>query len=90
MATILPDQQISLNSVYDEIADFFASAPSVEQIAELKLSEASEALLSHLLDLNRTSRLHPEEQTALDEYGVIESLLQMIKMRAIDRVDPVR
>jgi hypothetical protein len=71
-----------LNGIYDEVADFFASSPSAQQITQYRLSEASERFISDLLEANRTRGLTPDEQATLDEYIRIERLVQSIKARA--------
>jgi hypothetical protein len=76
----------NLKTLYDEIAEFFASTPSVEQIAAYRLSDDSEQLISALLEANRTRGLTPDERAALDEYTRIERLMQAIKVRAFARL----
>lgn len=78
---------VDITSIYDEIADFLAAAPSAEQIADFRLSEASERLISDLLEANRTRGLTPAEKEALDDYARIERLMQSIKVRAFAKLD---
>lgn len=80
--TIKPVVETNLSAIYDEIADFFASSPSTQQITEYRLSEAAEQMISDLLEANRTRGLTPAEQTALDDYTRIERMVQAIKLRA--------
>lgn len=78
---------VDITAVYDEVADFLASAPSAEQLADFRLSEASERLISDLLEANRTRGLTPAEKEALDDYTRIERLMQSIKIRAFAKLD---
>lgn len=78
--------ETDISLIYNEVADFFASSPSAQQIAEYRLSEASERLISDLLEANRTRGLTPNERAALDEYTRIERLVQAIKVRAFARL----
>ena len=69
------------------MADFRAAAPTLEQIAAFRLSEASEQFISTLLESNRTRGLTPAERTALGDYTQIEHLVQAIKVRAYTKLD---
>ena len=75
-----------LAAVFDEVADFLASAPTSEQIIAFRLSNASELFISDLLEANRTRGLTPVERAALDDYTRIERLMQAIKVRAFARI----
>jgi hypothetical protein len=78
--------QTDLSVIYNEVADFFASSPSAEQITQFRLSESSDQIISDLLEANRTRGLTPDERTALDEYTRIERLMQAIKVRAFAKL----
>jgi hypothetical protein len=75
------------NNIYDEVADFLASSPTLEQIIAFRLSEPSEQLISDLLEANRTRGLTPSERAALDDYTRVERLMQAIKVRAFAKLD---
>ena len=75
-----------LTPIYDEVADFLASSPTAQQIADYHLSPESDRIIADLLQANRTRGLTPDEQTALDEYTRIERLMQAIKLRAYARL----
>ena len=79
--------QADLAPVYDEIADFLASAPTPEQITSFHLSDGSERIITDLLEANRTRGLTPAERTELDDYARIERLMQAIKVRAYAKLD---
>ncbi len=78
---------VDLAAIYDEVADFLASAPTSEQIIAFRLSDPSEELISSMLEANRTRALTPGEQIALDDYSRIERLMQAIKVRAFAKLD---
>jgi hypothetical protein len=75
-----------LTPIYDEVANFLASAQSPQQIADYHLSPEADRIIADLLDANRMRGLTPDEQTALDEYTRIERLMQAIKLRAYARL----
>ena len=77
----------NLTPIFNEVADFLASAPTPEQIIAFRLSNESEQFISSLLDANRAGRLTLAERTALDEYTRIERLMQAIKVRAYAKLD---
>jgi hypothetical protein len=79
-----------MSAIFDEVADFLASAPTSEQIIAFRLSDVSEQWISNLLEANRTRGLTPAEQTALDDYTRIERLMQAIKVRAFEKTDTSR
>jgi hypothetical protein len=87
--TIKPVLESDISPIYDEVAAFFASSPSAQQITEYRLSDASERLISDLLEANRTRGLTPDEQAALDDYTRIERLVQAIKVRAFAKLKQV-
>ncbi len=82
--------QADLGAIYDEVADFLASAPTPEQIVAFRLSDSSERFVSSLLEANRTRGLTPAERSALDDYTRIERLMQAIKVRAFAKLDQAR
>ena len=57
-----------LTPIYDEVADFLASAPTPEQIVVFRLSDNSERFISALLEANRMRGLTPAERALLDDY----------------------
>lgn len=78
--------QTDLTPIYNEVADFLASSPTAQQIADYHMSPESDRIIADLLEANRTRGLTPDEQTALDEYTRIERLMQAIKLRAYARL----
>lgn len=72
--------------ICNEVAEFFASSPTAEQITDFRLSDESEHFVSDLLEANRTRGLTPDEQAVLDEYTRVERMVQAIKVRAYARL----
>ncbi len=56
------------SQLLDEITEFFASTPTLVQIAEYKVSEALDQRLHDLLDKNSSEVLTDEECIELDEF----------------------
>lgn len=74
-------------NIYEEFADFITSSPTLEEIANYRLSQASERYVSDLLEANRTRGLTPEESRAIDDFMRLEHLVRMAKIRAIAKLD---
>lgn len=72
---------------YDEFVEFITSAPSLERVSELRLSEKTEARINALLKANREETITPEEVTELDEYLRLEHIMRKAKIRAIEKLD---
>lgn len=78
---------VDLSAIFDEVADFLASAPTPEQMIAFRLSDTSEQWVNSLLEASRTRGLTPAEQSALDDYARIEHLVQAVKVRAFAKID---
>jgi hypothetical protein len=77
---------VAHTSVYEEFAEFITSSPALEDIAEFRLSPATEERINALLDANRNRALSAEEQGELDESIRVEHLMRMVKIRAYARL----
>lgn len=73
-------------SAYEEFVEFIISAPTLEQITEFRLTEATELYIHNLLEANRTRTLTPEEAAELDEFLRIEHLMRKVKLRAYEKL----
>lgn len=51
---------------YEQVLEFLASGPSVEQIVAYRPPRAAQARFSRLLEANRTRSLNPNEEEELD------------------------
>ncbi len=72
---------------YEEFVEFITSSPSLEQIANFRLSDEAENHISQLLDANQNRRLSQAEAAELDEYLRLEHIMRKAKIRAIEKLD---
>ena len=70
------------HTLFDEITDFLASAPTADQIIQFKPSEPLDQRLHDLLDRNSQGALTPEEQVELDEFLRMSHFLNMLVLKA--------
>jgi ribosome-binding protein aMBF1 (putative translation factor) len=76
-------------TIYEEFAQFITSAPSLEQLAEYRLSHEINQRVNTLLDANRSRALTAEEQAELDEFIQVNHLMQLIKDSAAEKLAQV-
>jgi len=69
-------------TLFDEITDFLASAPTAEAIIAYKPSDILDQRLHELLDKNSAEGLTPEERKELDEFLQINHLLTVVTAKA--------
>lgn len=67
---------------FDEVTDFLATAPSIEQLLAYRPSPAIGDRLIELLDRNKEATLSTEEQGELQELLRLNHLLKMLKLKA--------
>jgi hypothetical protein len=67
--------------LFVELANFFASSPTREQILKFHPSSALERRASHLLEKLRENDLNDDERRQLDEFEHGELLMRRIKAR---------
>jgi ribosome-binding protein aMBF1 (putative translation factor) len=77
---------ITTRTIYEEFAEFITSAPSLEQLAEYRLSQEANQRVHVLLDANRNRALTAEEQAELDEFIQVNHLMQLIKDSAAEKL----
>jgi hypothetical protein len=70
----------ALNPV-NEVIDFFARAPSREDIAAFRLSPAAHERLRALLARNAAGMLSPEEHRELDQMVLLDDILSLLRAR---------
>lgn len=73
--------QASLLRPTEEIADFFAHAPSVEEIATFRLSDATLARVRALLAKNAAGTLSRDESEELDQLVLLDRIVTLIRSR---------
>jgi hypothetical protein len=74
-------------SIYEEFADFITSNPSLQQLADYRLSDHLDKRISDLLDANSNGRLTAEQQEELDEFRQVYHLMQIVKLRAMEKLE---
>jgi hypothetical protein len=72
-----------LNEAYRHVLKFLTSNPSPEEIVNFKLTLQIQEHISNLLEKNRAGQLTAAEETELDGYGEINSLVRQLKIQAL-------
>lgn len=72
---------------YEEVLEFLAEGPSVQQIVTFRPRPETQERFSHLLDANRQQTLTAQEEVELDHYIRIEQMLSLLKAKAYHRLD---
>ena len=69
-------------TLFDEITDFLAAAPTADQIIAFRPSMMLDQRLHTLLDKNAQGALSIEEQAELTEFLRMNHFLKMLKIKA--------
>jgi hypothetical protein len=69
----------SIVSPVEEVAAFFAQAPSRGDIARFQLSKAAQEQIARLLDKEDDGALSTEEKRQLDELLILNDLVALIR-----------
>ena len=77
---------ISAPILFEEIIDFLASGPDSAAIIAFEPSETLKQRLSYLLERNRQDTLSAEERAELDEFTRMNHFMNMLKIRARQRL----
>jgi hypothetical protein len=77
VAPLLPTDPL-----FNEIMDFLVSSPTAQQIVAYEPSERLNQRLHDLLDRNRLDGLTAEERAELDEFLRMNHFMNMLKIRA--------
>lgn len=73
-------------TIVGEFTDFFASAPTLDQIVAYTLSDQLQTRAHELLDKNRNQKLSDDEQAEMEQFRYFEHLLALIKAKAYIRL----
>ncbi len=73
---------ISAPILFEEVVDFLASGPDSAAIIAFQPSETLKQRLSYLLERNRQEMLSSEERAELDEFTRMNHFMNMLKIRA--------
>ena len=68
-------------SPIEEVAEFFARGPSLEEITRFQLSDAAQTWISELLEREDDGTLAAEERHHLDELLIVNDLVTLIRSR---------
>lgn len=69
-------------SIVEEILEFLATAPTLEQIIAFSPSEALQQYSHYIFEKNRTETLSSEEQEELQELLKMNHFVNMLKIKA--------
>jgi hypothetical protein len=72
--------------VFEEVIDFLVSGPDSEAIVAFQPSEALKQRSHYLLERNRQDTLSAEEWAELDEFSRMNHFMNMLKIRARQRL----
>ena len=75
---------------YDEVVDLFARGSSSAEILAFRPSAKTQERARYLLARNRAGELTAKETAELDRLGELESLMQLVKARALFYAEDVR
>lgn len=71
-----------LAPVFDELAQFLASL-SPRKVLAFKTSKKSQERVNYLLEKNKKNSLSPEENREMEQYMLIEHIVQLAKSKAL-------
>lgn len=63
----------------EELAEFLARRPSLQEIASFQLSAGARARAQELMDKNTAGRLTPEEERELDRLVLLDDVIGLIQ-----------
>ncbi len=73
-------------AAWDDLDEFLTSSPTLQQILDYRPSEAAQARVRELLQLNREGNLSPTENAELDDYLVLENFMRHLKIKALAKL----
>lgn len=69
-------------SIYSEVAEFLASQPSLEALADYTMSAELQAHIDRLLEKNREDGLTSDERIELEKILAVSHVMSLTKTRA--------
>jgi hypothetical protein len=69
-------------SIYNDVAEFLVSQPTLEDIAAYRVSSGVQQHIDDLLEKNRESGLSADERLELDKILAVTHLMDMAKAKA--------
>jgi hypothetical protein len=79
MMTVNAEAQLA---IFMELADFLVSQPTLEAIADYRVSEAVNERVHYLLEKNREEGLMPDEREEMTRFLALSHLMTLAKARA--------
>ncbi len=73
---------MSTNGAYEEVIDFLAAGTSPDKLVAFRPSEEARLRVAHLIELDKSDALTPEEKSELEHYMQLEHLMRLAKARA--------
>lgn len=70
------------HSVFDELAEFIVSSPTLEAVIAYRASPATEARVHELLEKNREGTLSADEREEMQGYLTASHLMTLAKAKA--------
>ena len=77
-----PASSLSPTLAFDEMIEFLATHPTLEQILAFRISPRAQARLAELLEKNREDRLTESEGAELDWYEYVHDIMTRLKAQA--------
>ena len=74
-------QKAPERTLTEEVAEFLARGPSVQEIANFRISEPAQERVRDLMDKNEDGTLTSDEVAELDEITVLDRLFTLIRVR---------
>jgi len=75
-------QSAGVYQVFDEVLDFLAGRPTLQQIIDYKASPSVQARLEELLDKNREEGLTEAETAEMNTFRQVNHMMILLKARA--------
>lgn len=73
---------------YDEIVDLFARGASPDEVLAFRPSRETQERIRFLLERNAADELTADEAAELERFGDLEHLMQLVKARAREYLEP--
>ncbi|MBM4460994.1 MAG: hypothetical protein FJ011_25060 [Chloroflexi bacterium] len=71
---------------YENVLEFLANGPSVQDIVNYRPSVDAQSRFSELLEVNRQRALTAQEEEELDHYVRIDRMMALLKAKAYGRL----
>jgi len=72
--------------LYEDVLEFLAGGPSIQQVVEYRPSAAAQQRFSALLEADRKRALSLEEEEELDHYVQMDRMLSLLKAKSYKRL----